>query len=818
MPYANLGPENVLSFSVKTKPNSYAGLVAVDEEIAKLGKDNELSTEKVYHELFKKYMKKESNYIDSDLIEGFQNSEAFILTNAKNERKLYAVNRDPVTIKNDDNTDKYSTIRTDIGPAHSFKFKTKPPLAGPYAFSRIPKPRWENPRIYLKKFVKDSWFSEEIASTGYDGRTTITRKTPPEHPQNYKISGFSVDPIFGLGVNSQLSQIHVSRNFYITTRLPRALKEGEIISVPITAINNFNSSIKVEIHFQKNDEQFAIVNEKDGTDLPKSGGFSSEKKEITVPAKGQTTVAFIIRPKKIGQIKIRANGISNIAVDEIEKFIRIDHIGAPRTVTKKYFINLQRNPEFNSNVSIPVPTFNVIPQSIRVDAAGRRNLIEMTLDKLKASAQMFRQTNGEDNALSIIANCLLLQNTPLQSTTEERRVIQDELETRYQSQLSFKRADGSFSMFGKIDKTGNVWLTALSAKALALSANFIDVDARSIEKAFEFLANVQSKDGSFSEFGDVYHAEVEEKHALTALVLTSFLSSTTYEKKNRNSINKAVDYLVRNINEINDAYPLAISAYSLQVAKHIARDAFFTKLDGKASVMNDSKHWENGTPEQKNSWYIESNGLNIETTAYALLTLAEGNLYFDAVPIVKWLVEHENQYLGATKVSRSDIVTLEALLRTLPRISNVPSNINMDVKYDEVTTNLMENRNSKYSIPASIKGVEINANGQGYGIVEIESTFNTNVTVGWPRFTLDPQVNRQSTKNFLHLTICTSFVPDNYSTSSNGAIMEVSFPSGFVFDRDTIPFLKSTEKIKVRYCVSHFDLLMLNRNFLLFQQ
>lgn len=61
----------------------------------------------------------------------------------------------------------YSTIRTDIGPPNSFKFHTKPPLAGPYAFSRIPKPRWDHPRIHLKHEIQNTWLFMNSFSSGY---------------------------------------------------------------------------------------------------------------------------------------------------------------------------------------------------------------------------------------------------------------------------------------------------------------------------------------------------------------------------------------------------------------------------------------------------------------------------------------------------------------------------------------------------------------------------------------------------------------------------------------------------------------------------
>jgi hypothetical protein len=60
----------------------------------------------------------------------------------------------------------YSTIRTDVGPPNLFKFQTKPPLAGPYAFSRIPKPRWDHPRIHLKKDIQNTWLFMNSYSSG----------------------------------------------------------------------------------------------------------------------------------------------------------------------------------------------------------------------------------------------------------------------------------------------------------------------------------------------------------------------------------------------------------------------------------------------------------------------------------------------------------------------------------------------------------------------------------------------------------------------------------------------------------------------------
>lgn len=54
--------------------------------------------------------------------------------------------------------------KTDIGPAHVLKTNTRPPLAGPYAFSRIPKPYRNRPRVHLMHAIRDTWLFVNFTS------------------------------------------------------------------------------------------------------------------------------------------------------------------------------------------------------------------------------------------------------------------------------------------------------------------------------------------------------------------------------------------------------------------------------------------------------------------------------------------------------------------------------------------------------------------------------------------------------------------------------------------------------------------------------
>lgn len=51
----------------------------------------------------------------------------------------------------------FASVKTDLGPPNVLKTFTRPPLAGPYAFSRIPKPHWNRPRVNVPHEIRNTW-------------------------------------------------------------------------------------------------------------------------------------------------------------------------------------------------------------------------------------------------------------------------------------------------------------------------------------------------------------------------------------------------------------------------------------------------------------------------------------------------------------------------------------------------------------------------------------------------------------------------------------------------------------------------------------
>lgn len=150
-----------------------------------------------------------------------------------------------------------STIKPDRGfalPVHSV---TRPPLAGPYAFSRIPKPVWNKPKVYLTQDVTPTWLFSNF-SLGFDGKTSIRRRLP-NTLNTWSISGFSLDLLFGLGLVASPKKLKVTKNFVVTLDLPHSIQRGEILAVPVVVLNSMSQDINVDVTLHNPEHKFEFA-------------------------------------------------------------------------------------------------------------------------------------------------------------------------------------------------------------------------------------------------------------------------------------------------------------------------------------------------------------------------------------------------------------------------------------------------------------------------------------------------------------------------------------------------------------------------------
>uniref|UniRef100_A0A1S4J5W0 CD109 antigen n=1 Tax=Culex quinquefasciatus TaxID=7176 RepID=A0A1S4J5W0_CULQU len=770
-------PGEDVDIVVNTNPDSYVGLLGVDQSVLLLKSGNDITSGQVFDEL-KMYEQPSYGYY---------------------RRKRFAPWRHYNTY--DDFNDVGATIMTNANEPPRFDGGMVPVMAMAASSSfttKIPS--------QVRKSFPESWIWDSIDDgNSFSGQKTITKKVP-DTITSWIITGFSVNPVYGLGLTQQPRKLNVFLPFFVSTNLPYSVKRGEIVSIPVVIFNYMESGQTAEVTFDNSEYEFEFADVENEIH-ENSKAETSRKKTVEVPSNSGRTVSFMIRPTKLGHITIKVTATTALAGDGVERQLLVEPEGLPQFVNKAAFVDLRSAPEVMKNFTVEVPK-NAVPDSTRVEVSVIGDVLGSTVQNLDSLIRM-PYGCGEQNMLNFVPNIVVLDylKGTDQLTSKIEQKAKKFMESGYQRELTYRHDDGSFSAFGNSDPKGSTWLTAFVARSFKQAASHISVEEAIIDKALEWLSDQQASNGSFPEVGKVSHKDMQggsgEGIALTAYTLIAFLENRNLLPKYQNIVNKAVDYVARNIDGLNDVYALAIAAYALQLADHSSKDFTLSQLDGKATTDGDTKWWHKPIPESdsKNPWYGKPNSVNVEMSSYAMLSFLEAGLDTDALPIMKWLISQRNDK-GGFQSTQDTVVGLQALAKLAAKISSKNNDVTIVVSYNEnqqreIKVNSENNLIlQKFELPSTAKNVDIKATGRGFAIVSLGYKYNMNVTGEWPRFVLDPQVNKNSNQDYLHLSVCTSFVPTTGQNSSNMAVMEVGFPSGFTADSDTLPSLENMDYIK----------------------
>ncbi|CRL02685.1 CLUMA_CG015756, isoform A [Clunio marinus] len=790
-----------LDIEISSKSNSFIGLLGVDQSVLLLKKGNDIENSTVLDEIEAYNDQNAYNDVwregeDYQFYRDFQYSQTALITNANPEgyeKYLpdYGEDLDRVGIEYDNDM-----------------VYNAPPMAeavgvsqeGGFA-SRVP--------IIIRKTFPETWIFDNF---NFDSNTSHARisKKVPDTITSWIITGFAVDPIFGLGLTENPSKLTVFQSFFVSTNLPYSIKRGEVVSIPVIVFNYLSDDQKTEVTLFNEDGEFefAEINHHEGTTQKRKRRSLECQRSKNIIAKSQagTSVSFMIKPLKVGHITIKVVVASPIAGDGVERQLIVEPEGVTQYKNKAILIDLRNSSEFQTHAYLKVP-LKAVPDSTRIEASAIGDILGPSIDNLDKLIKL-PWGCGEQNMLNFVPNIVVLDYlTELNKLTPEiEEKAKRYMESGYQRELTYKHDDGSYSAFGKSDPIGSTWLTAFVARSFNKASKYINVDENIIKHALDFLSSAQSN-GRFLELGHVSHKDMQGGASngigLTAYTLITFLENEKLLKNYQTTIDKALKYIIDNIDSLDDNYSLAITSYALQLAKHAMKDSLLAKLDARSINNEGLKHWEKKETKEEDidEWSYQPNSVNVEMSAYALHSFIEAGLENECFVIMNWLVRQRNEN-GGFHSTQDTVVGLQALSKLAAKVYTPNNNIDINIRQkngDSVNITLNEKNGlilQKHELPVNARDFEITATGNGLSILQLSYKYNMNITDNVPRFILKPEVQPNSNKEFLHLKVCTSFVPDDLTKESNMAVMEVTFPSGFTFDTDTTPVLKATETVK----------------------
>lgn len=343
----------------------------------------------------------------------------------------------------------------------------------------------------------------------------------PDTITSWVISGFSLSPSKGLGLTKSPKTLKVYQPFFISLNLPYSVKRGEVVALPVIVFNYLDADVDAELTVH-NDGQFEFVDDvEDKT--------ANRKRNVAVTSNNGVSSTFLLKFTSVGGISIRITAITPIAGDAIERILKVEPEGITQFVNQPIFVDLRETDEFDETESVIVPE-TAVPDSLKINVNAIGDLLGGTMQNLHTLIRLPTGC-GEQNMLKFVPNIVILDylNAANCLQPDIERKAKKYLITGYQRELIYRHRNGSFSAFGKVDKSGSTWLTAFVAKSFKQADKYIDIDRQIISDALDWLSTVQAKDGNFPEIGQISHESIqggaEKGIALTAYAVIAFLAN-----------------------------------------------------------------------------------------------------------------------------------------------------------------------------------------------------------------------------------------------------------------------------------------------------
>jgi CD109 antigen len=832
-------PGSDVTVNVKAKPNSFVGIMAVDKSVRSLKSGHDVIHADVVHELrsydsapdpsffpwFRVIEPKEGSLYwytgSSGSRPTFEDSGAIVLTNGRLQQGR--PNDGNVVVQHRGENRPFgrplpqpgvNIHKTDKGPGVEYETATRPPLAGPYAFSRLPRPVDNLPKIYLKNDLPNTWLFDNM-TTDLDGLATLEVTAPELANTSWIISGFSIDNLYGMGIAEQMQAFEVFQPFFVKVDLPYSVKKGETVAVQMIVYNYLEKEISAEVTLENpGGTSFAFgsknPNEIEDDDTGPVEVFRTKRVSVK-PGRG-TLVSFIITPLELGLIDMKITAKSgSVGRDTQIKKLLVESEGEPIYNNTAFLLDFRSaETERDINLTINLPR-TAVPGSEKVFISAIADPVAMAMNNL-IDLLHYPTGCGEQNMLKIVPTVIVADYLQDNSKFEGdlARTAIELMQDGYQRQLAYKLRDGSFSAFGETDGKGSTWVTALVARYFRQASPFIDIDQGVIATALNWLTEHQDRSGAFKEAGSVVYPRMQESdQAMTAFVALAYMDNQFdfTDSTLLNSMNKAISYLASAWEDIvDDPYVLSIVTYVLHRADHPQKDDAFALLNSISSHDEGNKNvwWETQLEgfEKENPWTLVPNSINIEMTSYALMTLLLRNQFDDAVPVAGWLLSQQNENGGFASTSDTYVAVqaLKAFSKKL-RIPNRGADISVQYSYLKTVRRLqVKSEDStllqKRILDPSTRELRLRATGYGIGVVQVGYQYNLDVTAAWPSFVLNPQVFKPSTANHMQFTVCVNYIEGGSSRTSNMAVMEVNLPSGFTANMDSLPALKRYKGVK----------------------
>ncbi|XP_037817547.1 murinoglobulin-1 [Lucilia sericata] len=785
-------PGQEVALKISTEPNSFVGLMAVDQSVLLLRSNNDLNPYE-FNWVLGSYSTNTPHQGGYSEYPG-TTSGCVTLTNADYfynwTRPDYMSTADRGFVSNDINLKTAVKGAAAPGAPGISTFAAESAQAGG-GFGGGAE------TVQVRKDFSETWLFADIENTE-TAEFTWSKKIP-ETITSWVLTAFSLNPTKGLGVTKDQTKITTFLPFFISIRLPYSVKRGEVINVPALVFNYLDKALDVEVTLDNSDGEYEF------TEF--SNEIISEQKQmksVRVPANGAAGVSFLLKPKVIGNVMLKFTAISPVAGDAIHKSMKVVPEGVTQYANRAYLVNLKKEPEVKTSFELELPE-DLVPDSEHVEVGVMGDILGPVLNNLDNLVRLPTGC-GEQTMSTLLPNYIVmkyLKDSNRLTPAMETKLIYN-METGYQNMLKYRHPDGSFSSFGPAQmkdkpRNGSTWLTAYVMRSLQQIKEFVDVSDKIIDEGINYLTKQQAPNGTFTEKGDYFYASQRNHVTLTGSTVLALLENATYAEKYSQELKKGLDYIAQNVEKTDSLQAQAMGTYTLNKAKHADAKEKLSKLTSLAKTESDRMWWSSEKKPIGPRWWFYVFSNDVEITSYALLTMLDqdSTKVDDVLPIIKWLIAQRNSY-GGFASTQDTVVGLMALTKFAKFADYEPAKMTVDIesKDKKEMIKLTEDNGILYQnveMPPKTKAIEFTAKGTGTALVQIAYQYNIFEKEPKPSFTIKTTKLDKSRPTHLEMLVCVNY--EGEGESSNMAVLEISTPSGYIIDDESLKEIKELKRV-----------------------
>ncbi|KAM6093788.1 alpha-2-macroglobulin-like protein 1 [Chlamydotis macqueenii] len=677
-------------------------------------------------------------------------------------------------------------------------------------------------------YFPETWIWN-LFSVGSNGNRSVP-VTVPAAATEWRVKTFCLAGRgFGLAPTTSLRTV---QPFFVDVTLPYSVIQGETFMLKATVFNYLQQCIQIHVI------------------LAKSSGFQVEpcwtcRDKECLCAEESKTFMWNVTAVQLGTLNItvrievldtmpRCGGRKPLPATMRRKHMLVKHLLVqPEGVLVEKTYSSLLCPRGGNMAEEPVSLHfpdNVVKGSARAFISISGDLMGMALQNLDRLVKMPLGC-GEQNMVLFAPIVYILQylEKTRQLTPEIKERATGFLHNGYQTQLLYRRRDGSYSVFGQQGEEGNTWLTAFVVKSFSQARKYIYVEDKNIQDALRWLEQNQLPSGCFVTKGSLFHSSLkgsmDDEISLGAYVTAALLElGQPLKGKLMQSTLRCLQQAVHNITNI---YTEALLAYAFALAgDYETTQELLYKLEEQAIKSGGQIHWspKPSSPASTDFW-PGTQSVDIELTAYVLLAylskpLVHAGDMTTAAGIVAWLTRQQNAY-GGFASTQDTVAALQALAKYAARTFSTSGQAFVRVKSQKGFGKAFQVTRQKRLLVQQAALTEVPGQFlvQAYGssCVFAQTVLRYNEPPSRAAITFTLRVNTELTNcsqanaRVLIIRILASYIGSR--VTSNMVIVEVSLLSGFALapgSRMLLEHRTIVEKVEVKADVVYIYLEKLN--------